>query len=848
MTTPTESSARDVLTQVEAESRASRVSNCVYGIDLDLVAGASSYRGDVSITFRLSSTGEIFLDFRGKTIKELNVNGQIVEPIWNGYRLTLPADLLMESNLVRVRYENDYDHQGDGLHQFVDPEDGAEYLFTNFEPYSSHRLFPQFDQPDIKARYSLTVTAPDSWEIAANSEATSVRVTADGRNRHFFAQTQLFSTYLFAMVAGPYHVFRDQHGDIPLGLLCRKSLVEYFDYEEIFTITKQGLEFFSEFFDYPYPFGKYDQCFVPEFNAGAMENVGCITFNEVMVHREPPTDNQRRRRAEVILHEMAHMWFGDLVTMRWWNDLWLNESFATYMAYLAMDEATRFDTGWLDFNASEKAWGYRQDELVTTHPIAGTIEDTDQTFLNFDGITYAKGASVIKQLVASIGMEGFRSGMRRYFSEHEWSNTRLDEFLEALEIGSGHPLKEWSRLWLETASLNTIAANWESDGDRISSMTLSQSAPADYPTIRPHFVELGLLTGDRGSYQMNPLAVRLEGESVEVPEAIGGATPRLVFPNYNDHGFMKVALDPQSVDFAHENLDAVEDTLLRQMLWSSLYTMTRDAQLSALEYLALVRAKIPSEQNVSMVDAVLGQAQAALSRFVPDHLRQDEADRMFDVAASVLEDVEPGDLKIIWTRNLISFSTTPRTLDRCAAIADEAPETSGLTLDQDMRWNIAVRHVAYGRPGAQDRVAAEAERDPTDRGQRNQTMAEVAAPDLEVKKTAWERILGEGYGSLYLTNSAMSGFNWSIQKLLLEPFAVRFFEEAEAVFRDRDNEFAREYGRFLFPAYIVEDRILERSRDLLVEIGDTLPTLRRTLREANDEIARAIRCRRLIED
>ncbi|MFQ5381701.1 MAG: M1 family aminopeptidase, partial [Dehalococcoidia bacterium] len=427
---------RDVLTRDEAEARAARVSNCSYEIDLDLTEGASSYRGDVTVAFDFTGTGDIFLDFRGRSIDLLEVNGTKVRPDWDGVRLQLPASTLSSHNSVHVRYENDYDHQGDGFHQFRDPEDGAEYLYTNFEPYHSHRLFPQFDQPDIKARYSLTVTAPGGWEVVANAPSETVRDEPDGRRCHVFARTEAFSTYLFAIVAGPYHVFRNQAGEIPLGLFCRKSLVPYFDHEEIFMVTKQGLAFFAEFFGQPYPFGKYDQCFVPEFNAGAMENVGCVTFNEMMVHREPPTENQRRRRAEVILHEMAHMWFGDLVTMRWWNDLWLNESFATYMAYLSMDRATRFDTGWLDFNASEKAWGYRQDELVTTHPIAGEVADTDQTFLNFDGITYAKGASVIKQLVASIGIDGFREGMRHYFREHAWSNTTLRQFLAALKLGT----------------------------------------------------------------------------------------------------------------------------------------------------------------------------------------------------------------------------------------------------------------------------------------------------------------------------------------------------------------------------------------------------------------------------
>ncbi|HJP41209.1 MAG TPA: aminopeptidase N, partial [Dehalococcoidia bacterium] len=732
------------------------------------------------------------------------------------------------------------------FHQFIDPADGAEYLYTNFEPYDSHRLFPQFDQPDIKASYNVTVAGPADWEVVANSREAGCEKLPDGRERRTYAGTERFSTYLFAIVAGPYHVFRAEHEGIPLGIYTRKSLVEHVDDEEIFTITKQGLTFFADFFDYPYPFDKYDQCFVPEFNAGAMENVGCITHNELMIHREPPTDNQRRRRAEIILHEMAHMWFGDLVTMRWWNDLWLNESFATYMAYLAIDRATRFDTGWLDFNASEKAWGYRQDQLVTTHPIAGQVEDTDQTTQNFDGITYAKGASVIKQLVASIGPDGFRKGMRYYFREHEWGNTTLSQFLAALEVGSGRPLEEWSKLWLETASLNTLAASWETDGERISSLGLTQTAPDDYPTLRPHFVEVGILSQGAGNtLRVESVPARIEGPAAAVQAAEGLPVPLLVFPNYNDHGWLKVALDESSLDFVRQRIDSVEDTLLRQMLWSSLYTMVRDAQLKSTDYLDFVRSKIVLEPNVSMTDAVLLQAQTTLGRFVPDELKDDESHFLFAAARAALEHVPRGDLQIIWARNLIAFAANSRDLGFCADLADGKESIEGLTIDQDMRWSIATRFTGLGLEGAEQRVQTEIERDKSDRGSRNAITAAVSKPAPEGKQQAWDRIHGEGYGSLQLTNAALAGFNWWRQREIIEPFAKRFFEAAPDVFRNRDNEFTRGYGVQMFPSYIAEEWVIERSEQLMKEIGDSVPMLRRTLMESNDELGRAIRCREL---
>ena len=403
--------ARDVLSQQEAEERAARISNVGYELHLDLTAGASTYRGEVTIRFERTGNGDLFLDQRGGGVELVEVNSTPVEIPATTYRIALPGAALGAENSVRVVYEHDYDHTGEGLHQFVDPEDGSEYLYTNFEPYNAHRLFPCFDQPDLKATFALTVDAPADWELIANSAESGREQLEDGRLRRAFTSTEPFSTYLFALIAGPYHVVRDEHGGVPLGFYCRRSLVQYLDEEELFEVTKQGLDFYAQFFDYAYPFGKYDQVFVPEFNAGAMENVGAVTHSERMVFRDPPTENQRLGRAEVLLHEMAHMWCGNLVTMRWWNDLWLNESFATYMAYLSMVEATRFTAAWQAFNSGMKAWAYRQDQLVTTHPIAGQVRDTDETFLNFDGITYGKGAAVLKQLVAAVGMEGFREGI-----------------------------------------------------------------------------------------------------------------------------------------------------------------------------------------------------------------------------------------------------------------------------------------------------------------------------------------------------------------------------------------------------------------------------------------------------
>jgi len=841
--TTTAPEVRDNLTQIDAEARAARVNRCDYAISLALVRGSETYRGGVTLRFDDAGKGDLFLDFRGKTIELLEINGTAVEPRWNNLRLWLPGDTLRPSNTVRVVYENDYDHEGDGFHQFQDPEDGEEYLYSNFEPYESHRLFPQFDQPDIKGTYSLTVTAPAEWEVVSNSRTVSATDVGDGRKVHTFEPTKPFSTYLFALVVGPYHVAREKHGEIDIGLFCRKSLAKHLDTDELFQVTRQGLDFFAEFFDFPYPFGKYDQVFVPEFNAGAMENVGCVTHNEFMVFRDPPTDNQRRGRAEVILHEMAHMWFGDLVTMRWWNDLWLNESFATYMSYLCMDEVTRFDTGWQDFASSIKNWAYRQDQLVTTHPIAGQVADTDETFLNFDGITYGKGASVLKQLVAAIGMDGFREGMRHYFRTHAYGNATLAQFMASLEEGSGTDLKEWAQLWLETPSLNTIGTRWEADGERITQFTLTQSAPAEYPTIRPHRVDIGLVRDEGGKLEVTVLPASIREVEADIVEARGVAKPDLVFPNYGDHGYTKVALDPDSVAFIKNNMERIDDVLLRLQLWTSLWNMVRDQQLKSTEYLEVVRRKIAGEAKPELVEAVLGNAAAAISRYVPESLKGVEAHALVLAALDALKSAGTTDLKIIWARALIGVASAPEDLALIARLADGDEKVPGLEIDQDMRWAIAAKHVANGMPNAQKRVEMEAGRDPSDRGVRAKLRCETALPTAGSKETAWKKFGGEGYGSLYLTAAAMSGFNWSEQRALLAPFVDRFFASLPEIFRTKDKEFASDYFRSLFPGYLVEREILAKSEGVLAAYGDELPVLARTIKETNDDLLRAIRCR-----
>ncbi len=842
-------SARDVLTQAEARDRATRVRQADYDLALDIVAGLSTYRGDATIRFASSGSGPIFLDFRGREIELLEVNGAPLTPDWNGYRLTLPADVVEAEMTVRVVYVNDYDTTGDGFHHFLDPEDGEEYVYTNFEPYEAHRLFPCFDQPDIKGRYTVAVSQPAAWACVANAPLAAVTDLPDGRRRHQFAKSELFSAYLMALICGPYAVRHHNHKGLALGLYARRSMESELEEhaDEIFEITTQGMDFFSALFDQPYPFAKYDQIFVPEYNSGAMENVGAVTYNEAYLFRDPPTENERLDRGEVLLHELAHMWFGNLVTMRWWDDLWLNESFATYISYLALTSATRFTNAWKVFNTDIKRWAYQQDQLPTTHPIAGSADDTEIAFLNFDGITYGKGASVLKQLVKTVGLENFRDGLRIYFRRYAWSNATLRDFMSCIEEASGQPLVEWSRLWLETPSVNTLSVDWQADGGHLTEMRMHQAASEEYPTLRPHATEIGLGYDRGGRLAIQSVAANISASSASVALPAGTPTPDFVFPNYDDHAYAKVALDPVTLEYVGSSLDHIDDGLLRQLVWMAIWEMVRDAQLRSTEFLAICRHRLADETDLDIVNSGVERATMTLWRFVPDSQRASEAQQMFDSAVTNLKAAGSADARIIWARAAIAWAERTADIERLIDLADGKEQVGDFTFDQEMRWAIAIKAVAFGVSGAQERIAAEARRDQSDRGRRAQIRAEASAPTREAKDRAWQQIHGDGYGSFHLTRAAMQGVFWANQAELVEPYVDSFFDRLREVFETRDHPFARSYLLTLYPAYRADPRVVDRSRALLNDLDGQLPTLSRQLAEVTDELERAIRVRRFAE-
>ena len=643
---------------------------------------------------------------------------------------------------------------------------------------------------------------------------------------------------------------REVHDGIPLGLYGRRSMARIVEHDaaELFELTRQGFDFYRQLFQQPYPFSKYDQLFMPEFNAGAMENVGAVTFHDSFLFRDPPTEAQRLERAEVILHELAHMWFGNLVTMTWWDDLWLNESFATYISFLAMDRATRFHGSWQTFNGIMKPAAMRQDQLVTTHPIAADVRDTDAALLNFDGITYEKGAAVLKQLVATIGEEAFAPGMRRYFQRHAWGNATLADFLAALEDASGRRLGDWAEVWLRTPSINTIAASWTAEDGVIERLTLSQSAPIEHPWLRPHAIELAFLRNADAGRSADGLVVEslpasISGGSVEVAGAVGRPRPLLVYANHRDLDYAKTTLDPVSLDFARHRLDEVVDPFLRQLLWTTLWDMVRDARLSSLEYLAICRRLAPREPDPDLLDAILERAIACHASYVPDERRETEASALVATALAALRGATQDDPRITWLRTAIAVSASPEDLEQLLALVDGRDRIAGVEVDQDMRWGLATRAVAMGIDGAEELIEREAARDRSDRGARAVIKAAAARPEPGAKAETWRRINDEGYGSYYLTRAAMQGFRWHRQRALLEPYREPFFERLRPVFETQDHPWARAYLAFLFPSPWAEPEVVVRAQQLLTTLTTDENTLERQLRETIDELERSIRVR-----
>jgi len=829
----------------EARERARLLRVTTYDVELDLTEQerGTSFRSRSTVRFSCSEPGaSTYLDLTAPTLRAATLNGAPVDPAgFDGNRLALTG--LAADNELVVEADCAYMRTGEGLHRFVDPVDANVYLYSQFETFDAHRVYACFDQPDLKAAFRFTVTAPAGWVVVSGG-AIADR-PADGEAGTWrFAETARLSTYVTAVIAGPYASVHDEYDGIPLGLYCRASLREFLVADELFLLTKQGFEFYHRVFGSRYPFGKYDQLFVPEFNAGAMENAGAVTILEDYLFRSKVTDAAYHIRADTVLHEMAHMWFGDLVTMRWWDDLWLNESFATYMATLSLVEATRYTDAWTSFTNSEKTWAYRQDQLPSTHPIAADIGDIPDVLVNFDGITYAKGASVLKQLVAWVGQDAFFAGVRAYFSRHSYANTVLADLLAELEQASGRELSSWSAEWLETAGCNTLRACFETGPNgAFTAFSILQEAPTDWPTLRSHRVAVGLYDLVEGQLvRTGRKELDVVGAKTEVPGLVGRAQPDLVLVNDDDLTFAKIRLDERSLATLVAHVGDLAESLPRTLCWAAAWDMTRDAELPARDYVALVQAGIGGETNIGVVQSLLRQAQSAITLFADPGWAPVGRASLATTAYDAAQVAEPAsDLQLAWVRAMGGLATTDAQLDVVAGLLDGSRTIAGLSVDTELRWHLLHRLVVVGRAGDAE-IAAETERDPTSAGERHAAAARAARPTREAKAEAWRLAIEDASLPNAMQAAVIGGFAPADQIDLLQEWVEPYFTAIGRVWAERTAEMAQSVVIGLYPTLLVSPAVVERT-DTYLAGADVPPALARLLGEARDGVLRALRAR-----
>ena len=851
-------SASENLTRAECDERAALVSNVSYAVELDLSEAGEpdpqdTFRSRTVITFDTDAAGSsTWLDLIADRVRTLRLNGRALDPneVFDGSRIQLAG--LDVQNTVEVDAECRYMRTGEGLHRFIDPVDRETYLYTQFEVADARRVYACFEQPSLKADWQLTVTAPSHWQMVSNSPTPEPIPAGEGTATWRFDPTPRISTYITAIVAGPYHVVRDEyvgpHGTYPLGVFCRNSLAAHLDADEIFTLTKQGFEFFEETFATPYPFAKYDQLFVPEFNAGAMENAGCVTFLEDYVFRSRVTDAAYEQRSNTILHELAHMWFGNLVTMHWWDDLWLNESFAEWASHYANVKATRFTDAWTTFLNQRKAWAYRQDQLPSTHPIAADMVDLDAVRVNFDGITYAKGAAALRQLVAWVGEEEFVAGLRQYFATHAWGNTRLADLLAALSASSGRELDSWAAQWLQTSGVNLLKPEVAVDDDgNYVRVVLRQEPPQQpdgvAPTLRDHRVGLGLYDLRDGKLvRRRKLELDLVGSGVSVDELTGEAAADLLLVNDEDLTFAKIRLDDGSAEAAISSVGAFTDSLPRALVWGAAWDMTRDAEMSTGDYLQLVLGGLPHEGDVGVVQQLIRQLRTAIELYATDSNRPRYQNMLAADLRRLMEAAPAGsDHQLAFARGFIATAIDPSDVRVVRSLFAGDTELDRLVVDDELRWSMLGRLVILGEAGDGE-IDAELARDNTATGIRHAQLVRAARPTAEAKAQAWDTALNDESLANHLLAATIGGIMIAEQRELLRPHVGQYFDAIPSTWQRRTPEMAQQIVSGLYPILLVEPATITLTEDFLHDHPDLPTGAKRLVAEALDGVMRAMRC------
>ena len=791
------------LTRLEAAKRSATVHTRSYDVVLDLTRGETLFRSTTTVRFTATPGASTFIDLIAPTVRSITLNGRALDPteVYEDSRIAL-MDLTTDNELI-VDADCAYMHTGEGLHRFTDPADGETYLYSQFEVPDSRRVFAVFEQPDLKASFTFTVTTPASWTVLSNSptpEPTRTRASdGSGEARTFaFAPTEPMSSYVTAIVAGPYVGTTDEYvasdgRSVPLGVYCRKSVVEYMDSEEVLDLTKRGFAYYEELFATPYAFTKYDQIFVPEFNAGAMENAGCVTHRDDYIFRSRPVEARVERRAVTILHELAHMWFGDMVTMTWWNDLWLNESFAEFTSTLATAEITRWNQAWTTFQTLEKGWAYNQDQLSSTHPVAAEINDLHDVEVNFDGITYAKGASVLAALVGYVGRDNFFAGIQRYLAAHAYANAELSDLLRELEAVSGRDLSAWTRLWLQEAGATTLRTQVTANADGIiTQAAIRQEIPADSPaSLRPHRVAIGSysLTGQGAEARLERtgrIELDVDGELTPVPELVGTRRADILVLNDDDLTYAKVRLDEDSLARGLAHIEAFTESLPRSIVLASAWDMVRDGELAASHFLKAALRALSVEEHSSVIQGLLGRITTCLSGFLPPAVRRDlapgTADRLLELAQAA---TAGSDKQLQLVRALSAHAVTDEQLDAITGLLEGTTALDGLDVDQDLRWDLLTGLVAAGRFG-EEQIRTEEDRDRTTTGRERAAEARAAVPTPEAKQTTWRALVDDASMPNETQVRVLRGLaNVERHPELLEPFVAEYVDVIDSVWSSR---------------------------------------------------------------
>jgi aminopeptidase N len=842
------------LKQVEAAERARLLDVSAYDISLDLTDG-TGYPGErtfhsvTEVRFSCSEPGATtFVEIAAESLRGATLNGTPLDISgWAPDRgLTVPG--LAAENVLVVDADCAYSSTGQGLHRSVDPVDKEVYLYSQFETADAQRAFACFDQPDLKAEFAWHVTAPEHWRLVSNTpierEEPAAGMTA-AKTVHF-ARSPRMSTYVTAICGGPYHEVRDSHDGIDLGVFCRASMARHLDADDILLITKQGFDFFHREFGVRYPLPKYDQVFTPDFNAGAMENFGCIVHAEQhYIFRNQVTDFEYEQRSNTILHEMAHMWFGDLVTMRWWDDLWLNESFAEWASHWCNTGATRFSDAWTTFLSVRKNWGYRQDQLSSTHPVYCEMPDVDAVEVNFDGITYAKGASVIKQLVAYVGIEPFLAGLRAYFTKHAWGNATFDDLLSALEAASGKELRKFAAEWLETAQVNTLRpeVTLAEDGT-YASVTVLQEAPEKYPTLRPHRIGIGLYDrGEGGALtRRDRIEVDVDGARTEITSLAGLPAADALLLNDDDLTYAKLRLDERSMATVVDHIGGFDNSLARALCWAAAWDMLRDGELAARDYVRMVTTGLPAEKDINLVTATISQARSALAFYADPAWAPQGWQLLKDAAEQALAVAEPGSgFQLAWARTFVAAARDEADLAVLAGWLHGEGVPEGLSIQSDLRWSLLQTLVANGAAGP-EQIEAELDSDRTASGERQAALARALVPTPESKAETWRRLVEDHQLPNWLQRSLLQGFQHPAQVELTAPFAAEYFQVVDGIWAALDSEPAQDFVGVAYPAYQISEETVALTDAWLAREGSPAP-LRRLINEGRDGVLRALKAR-----